>query len=177
MALNGAWRAFARASGGDLGKVAEGGNHLVVCHAASSKVASSPQQPADAPKEPHPPQEQQYGSDAGFAPGNSPRRDFDANVSRRWGGIVRLELWIPHTLGRFYAAGLTVTCSGHGLPRTSLNGVRRRYWRVSGRLTERFGPALVPARARSDGWFTTGVYQRNACAAPRVNLLKIQEAR
>ncbi len=96
---------------------------------------------------------------------------------RRWRGDVRLRLSISHTLGRFYAAGLTVIFSGDGPLRTSLNGVRRGYWRVRGRLTKRFGPALVPGLM--DG-LTRGLSEERLCssrAAPRVNLLKLQKTR
>jgi excisionase family DNA binding protein len=37
LAVNGAWRSFARANGGDPGKVAEGANYLAVCDGAKGK--------------------------------------------------------------------------------------------------------------------------------------------
>ena len=61
------------------GKVAEGAYHLVVClplWQGCQLVARARRRP----EKPYPPQEQQYEGDAGFAPGNSPRRDFETNA-------------------------------------------------------------------------------------------------
>ena len=129
------------------------------------------------PEKPHPPQEQQYEDDAGFAPGTVPGATSKQTLSHRWGGVLRLRLRIPHTLGRFYATGLTVTFSGDDPLRTSLNGVRRGYWRVRGRLTKRFGPAHVPGLMAG---LTRCQSEERLCssrAAPRVNLLKAQKTR
>ena len=144
MALNGAWRAIIRANGGGPGKVAEGAYHLVVCLTARGKVVSSPQRPASAPKNPTLRRSSNMRTTLASRRGTVPGATSKQTLSHRWGGVLRLRLRIPHTLGRFYAAGLTVTFSGDDPLRTSLNGVRRGYWRVRGRLTKRFGPALVP---------------------------------
>ncbi len=41
VAVNGTWRAFARANGGDQGKVAEGANYLAVCDGARGAQAEN----------------------------------------------------------------------------------------------------------------------------------------
>jgi len=111
---------------------------------ARGKVVSSSQRPADAPKKPYPPQEQQYEGDAGLAPRNSPRRDFETNAFPAMERRCAPQVVNSAYFGRSYPAGLTVIFSGDGPLRTSLNGVRPGYWRVRGRRTKRFGPALVP---------------------------------
>jgi hypothetical protein len=91
------------------------------------KVVSSSQGPADAPKNPTLRRSSNMRATLASRRGTIPGATSKQTLSHRWGGVLRLRLRIPHTLGRFYAAGLTVTFSGDGPLRTSLNRVRRGY--------------------------------------------------
>ena len=114
MVLNGAWRAIIRANGGDPGKVAEGANHLIVCLPLAARLSARPNGPPTPRK--HPTLRRSSNMRATLASRREtvPGATSKQTLSHRWGGVLRLRLRIPHTLGRFYAAGLTVTFSGDG---------------------------------------------------------------
>jgi hypothetical protein len=165
--LNGAWRAIIRANGGDPGKVAEGANHLIVCLPLAARLSARRKGPPTPRKKPYPPQEQQYEGDAGFAPRNSPRRDFETNafpsMERRCA---------PQVMNSAYFGALLRSRVDRDLFRrwSAKNLVERRTTRVLASKGWAHEEVWARARAGSDGWFNTvfirGTPVQQPCSPP-----------